>query len=67
MTTIYKNMDVSDIGPDATEADLAEFLELCGQVQELHPEMTEAEVAESVWGDGDYFRNAQRLGATLRE
>jgi len=66
MATNFRHMDTDHLGPEATEADLAEFAELCEQVLAMHPEMDDDDVTEAVFGDGDYFRNAKTLGATIR-
>jgi hypothetical protein len=62
MTTTFRNMTVEHLGAYATEGDLAEFQALCEEVQQLHPELTETEVTDAVFGDGDYVCNARKLG-----
>jgi len=64
--TNYREMDTDHLGVEASEDDLAEFVELCEQVQSLHPDMDDDDVTEAVFGNGDYFRNAKKLGATIR-
>lgn len=61
--TTYQTMDVSELGPDATEADLAEFRAICAEAERLHPEIEN--ITDAVFGDGDYFRNARRLGVDV--
>lgn len=63
MATHYTDMTTEHLGPDATEQDLAEFVEICEQAEELHPEIDD--ITEAVFGDGDYFRNARRLGVDV--
>lgn len=58
----FSELEMDHIGQDATETDLAEFVSLCEQLQEIRPESSEAEVIEELWGNGDYYRNAKRLG-----
>ena len=60
--TNYKSMTIEHLGPEATESDLAEFCGLCVRVQELHPELNDDAVTDAVFGDGDYFANAAKLG-----
>jgi len=64
--TTFREMETEHLGQDATENDLAEFVELCEQVQLLNPEWDDDETTEAVFGDGDYYRNAKRLGAVIR-
>jgi hypothetical protein len=59
----YRTMDISDLGPDATEADLSEFRTICVEAERLHPEIEN--ITDAVFGDGDYFRNARRLGVDV--
>jgi hypothetical protein len=63
MSIHYSDMTISHLGPDATEKDLAEFIEICQAAEELHPEIED--ITEAVFGDGDYFRNARELGVDL--
>lgn len=67
MKTDFRNMDTDHLGNEVTEDDLAEFVELCEQVQALHPDMDDDDVTDAVFGNGDYYRNAKKLGATIRE
>lgn len=60
--TNYKNMTTEHLGPDATEQDLVEFRALCAEVQRIKPELSDDAVTEAVFGDGDYFANAKKLG-----
>lgn len=62
MKTTYRTMDRSDLGGGATVQDLADFRAICEEAQRLHPEMSDEEVTDAVWGDGDYLANARRLG-----
>lgn len=55
-------MTVEHLGPDATEQDLVEFRALCVEVQRIRPSMSDDAVTEAVFGDGDYFANAKKLG-----
>lgn len=61
----YKNIDISDLSYDADEFDLATFVSLCDAVNELHPEFDDDEITEMVFGDGDYFGNARKLGVDV--
>ena len=63
----YTEMTAEHLGPDATDADVAKFIDLCEQVSQAHPAMSDLEVLDAVWGDGDYFKNARRLGAIIRD
>lgn len=58
----YKNMDINDLSHDADEFDLATFGSLCEAARKLHPELDDDEITEMVFGDGDYFGNARKLG-----
>jgi len=53
------------LGPEATAADVAEFCGICEEAHRLHPEMTADEVTDAVFGEGDYLRNARRLGVDV--
>jgi hypothetical protein len=46
---------------------LAEFVDICEQVAEMHPEWDAEQVTDAVYGDGDYYKNARRLGVDLGE
>lgn len=63
MSTAYQNMTIEHLGPDATEADLNEFREICSEAARLHPEIED--ITEAVFGDGDYFANARKLGVDV--
>lgn len=63
MTTCYHDMTTEHLGPDATAADLAEFKAICEEAERLHPEIED--ITDAVWGDGDYYRNAKRLGVDV--
>ena len=62
MTTDFRNMTVEHLGSYATEQDLTEFVALCEEVAYMNPQMDDDEVTEAVYGDGDYFANAKKLG-----
>ncbi len=64
-SSTYRTMTVEHLGPDATEADLAEFRTLCESAQAIHPDMDDAAATDAVFGDGDYFANARRLGVDV--
>lgn len=48
----YKTMDISDLGDNATEADLRAFADAC-RVHQL-PNETDEEVTERLWNNGDW-------------
>ena len=58
-TTTYT---IEHLGQDATDADLAEFNEMASRLAE-HSNIDIDEAADLLWGDGDYFRNYERLMA----
>ncbi len=61
--TSYRTMTTEHLGPDATEADLAEFRGLCEEAERLNPDIED--ITAAVFGDGDYFANARRLGVNV--
>lgn len=63
--TTYKNMTVEHVGCDATESDLQVFRALCEEAQRLNPDLDDNDVTDAVWGDGDYFCNAKKLGVDV--
>ena len=63
--TTYRTMDVSELGDRATPADLVEFRGLCEAAHAIHPDWSDEEITDAVWGDGDYFANARRLGVEV--
>ncbi len=65
MTSTFHTMTTEHLGPDAGESDLQEFRAICEAALRLHPELSDAEVTESVFGDGDYYSNARRLGVDV--
>lgn len=62
-TTSYQNMTTEHLGPNATTSDLAEFCAICAEAERLHPEIED--ITEAVFGDGDYFANARKLGVNV--
>lgn len=60
--TNFNHVTAEQLGQDATEQDVIEFQALCREVKRLHPEMDDEAVTEAVWGDGDYYANAKKLG-----
>ena len=64
MSTV-RTMTIEHLGSDATDNDLLEFRSICAEAQRLHPEMDDDAVTEAVFGDGDYCRNARRLGVDV--
>lgn len=52
---------VEHLGAEATEEDLAEFVALAGKLAERDG-ITAEEAGELLYGNGDYRRNAVRLG-----
>lgn len=63
MTTHYSDMAKSDLGLDATDRDLREFQLICEAAEELHPDIDD--ITSVVWGEGDYYNNARKLGVDL--
>lgn len=51
-TTTYKTMDVSDLGDNATDADLRAFADACRREQK--PDETDEQVTDRLWGNGDW-------------
>ncbi len=51
MTSTFHTMTTEHLGPDAGESDLQEFRAICEAALRLHPELSDAEVTESVFGD----------------
>ncbi len=66
MSSTYRTMTTEHLGPDATDGDLAEFVALCEEARALHPEMNDDELTDALFGDGDYFHNARRLGVDVK-
>lgn len=50
------------LGPEATEADLAEFMGYVWRLIDRHPWFPIREAIDLVYGDGDYLKAARRLG-----
>lgn len=63
--TTYREMTAEHLGNNATDADLEGFRQMCEEAQRLRPELDDAAVTDEVWGDGDYMRNAHRLGVDV--
>jgi hypothetical protein len=63
--TNYLTMTTEHLGDNASEKDLAEFRQICEAAKLLHPELDDDAVTDAVWGDGDYIRNARRLGVDV--
>lgn len=63
MTQNFSEMTIEHLGNEATEADLIQFLAICRDVQARHPEMTEEEITDAVYGTngGDWIKNAARI------
>jgi len=59
----YEDMTTEHLGPDATDDDLEDFRAICREAERLHPEIED--ITNEVFGDGDYFRNAKRLGVEV--
>lgn len=54
-------MTTEHLGHIATDDDLAEFKAWTRTLMERES-LTEEEAIDTLWGDGDYFSNAVRLG-----
>lgn len=61
-------MTNDDLGTiKATDDELQEFVLLCEQHAENHPDLSDDEVTNAVFGDGNYLKNAVKLGLTIPE
>lgn len=60
--TTYKNMTVEHLGTGATDIDLTEFIEYCERLAEQEPEWSDDNVTDAIFGDGNYIKNAGKLG-----
>ena len=64
----YKTMTNDDLGTiKATDDELQEFVSLCEQHAEKHPDLSDDEVTNAVFGNGNYLKNAVKLGLTTPE
>ena len=64
----YKTMTNDDLGTiTATDDELQEFVLLCEQHAEKHPELSDDQVTDAVFGNGNYLKNAVKLGLTIPE
>lgn len=61
METTASRMTIEHLGPDATNEDLRNFQQAVRHYQ-LREDATEQEATDVVFGDGDWMRNAHRLG-----
>src|SRR5690606_11554100 len=53
--TRFADLDVSHLGPDATEQDLVEFLDYAEDLKAKHPDLTQEEIMDRLFGhDGDW-------------
>jgi len=66
MTTLHE-LTVEHLGPEATEGDLAQFRDWTRELIERGDATTEQEAVDLLWGGGDYYANASRLGLTPPE
>ena len=63
MVTRLNQMTPEHLGDIATEDDLTEFRNYVEALMERDG-LDEADAINAIWGDGDYFSNAVRLGIT---
>ena len=61
MESPASRMTTEHLGPDATDADLAEFRTWVRQLMQLRS-LDEQTATDLLWGDGDYEANAFRFG-----
>lgn len=61
----YTETQVEDLGQDADDSDLAIWVALCQRAHGSRPYMSEEEISELMWDDGDYLKNARRLLADV--
>lgn len=61
--TTFRTMDVSDLGDDATPADLADFCRAC-EVRQSNTGGSDGDVTAWMWGDGDWASRVAEYLAT---
>lgn len=63
MVTRLSELTPEHLGDVATEDDLTEFKHYAEALMERDG-LSESDAIAAIWGDGDYFSNAVRLGIT---
>jgi hypothetical protein len=62
MKATLRELRPDDLGSQATDADVEEFVGYCWAALQRGLAETESEAIDLVFGDGDYYANVARLG-----